>query len=127
MKIMAGICKGVPILRIKTERIDGATAPEFRKALSDLGGRGLTSFVIDLSGVGFIDSTGLGALVSAFKATGRAGGVVVSGANQSIATLFRITRMDKVFRLFATDIEAAAAVSSLPPAAPGTLGGKAVP
>lgn len=123
MKILAGHCKGVPVLRVKAERIDGASAPEFRKALSDLTTRGLTSFVIDLSEVGFIDSTGLGALVSVFKVKGRAGGVVVSGANQAIATLFRITRMDKVFRLFATDVEAAAAVSS---SATAPVGGKAV-
>jgi anti-sigma B factor antagonist len=73
--------------------------------------RGVTRFVIDLSGVEFIDSTGLGALVAVLKVSGR-GGMVVAGAQDSVVTLFKLTRMDKVFRMFPSSKEAAAALAS---------------
>jgi anti-sigma B factor antagonist len=113
MKILESTCNGSPVLRVQAPRIDAASAPEFRRLLAELGHRGLASFVLDLTEVGFVDSTGLGALVSAFKLAGRPGGVVISGANASVRTLLKITRMDRVFRLFETETEAAAALVAL--------------
>jgi anti-sigma B factor antagonist len=102
--------RGVPVLKVAGARIDAASASSFRQTLAAFVDRGVIRFVIDLSAVGFIDSTGLGALVSALKTSGPSGEVVVAGARESVATLFRLTRMDKVFRMFPTEAEAAAAL-----------------
>jgi anti-sigma B factor antagonist len=102
---------GVLVLRVTTSRIDAGCAQDFRTALGAVVARGITRFVIDLGGVDFVDSTGLGALVSALKASGQKGAVVVAGARDSVATLFKLTRMDKVFRMYPSESEAAAALA----------------
>jgi anti-sigma B factor antagonist len=112
MNILIGSCSGIVVMRVKSARIDAASAPAFRESLGQLVERGLSRFVIDLSEVTFVDSTGLGALVSALKVTGRPGSVAVSGAKESVATLFKVTRMDKVFRLFPDEAQAAAAMAT---------------
>jgi anti-sigma B factor antagonist len=58
-----------------------------------------------------MDSTGLGALVSALKTGGPPRVVALAGAREAVATLFKLTRMDKVFRMFGTVTEAAAALA----------------
>jgi anti-sigma B factor antagonist len=111
MNIVESNQDGVVVLRVGNSRIDAGSAAEFRSALGAVVDRGVTRFVLDLSSVDFVDSTGLGALVSALKAAGRSGAVVVAGAKDSVATLLRLTRMDKVFRTFPTPGEAAAALA----------------
>ena len=111
MMIMELNQRGVSVLKVAGARIDAASAAAFRESLAAFVQRGVIRFVIDLSAVTFIDSTGLGALVSALKHAGPSGEVVVAGARESVATLFKLTRMDKVFRMFPTDVEAVAAMA----------------
>jgi anti-sigma B factor antagonist len=110
MNISESQVQGATVLKVGVARIDAVSAGDFRDSLARVVARGVSRFVLDLSGVTFIDSTGLGALVSALKATGSSGLVVVSSAQESVATLFKITRMDKVFRMFPDNAEAAAAL-----------------
>jgi anti-sigma B factor antagonist len=111
MKIVEESRDGVVVLKVANARIDAACAPQFRDALAAVVGRGIKRFVVDLSAVTFIDSTGLGALVAALKAAGGTSAVAVAGAQGSVATLFKLTRMDKVFRMFPGEREAAAALA----------------
>lgn len=53
--------------------------------------------VIDLSKVLFMDSSGLGALVSGLKRVGATGTVTVVAPHRAVRTLFQLTRMDTVF------------------------------
>lgn len=54
--------------------------------------------VLDLSGVSYIDSSGLGAIVSIYLAVSRAGGELkVSNAQPRIRDLFRVTKLAAVF------------------------------
>ena len=60
--------------------------------------RGHSSFLIDLSAVDYIDSTGIGALIAIHKrARKKEGGVAVRGLNGLVKELFTLTRVDKVF------------------------------
>ncbi len=118
MNLVEHVQQGITIIKVGATRIDAASAGEFRKSISALSSRGVSRFVLDLSGVALIDSTGLGALVAALKASGRPGSVVVSGARDAVATLFRLTRMDRVFRQYPSEIEAAAALARESDAAP---------
>jgi anti-sigma B factor antagonist len=111
MNIVESTLAGVVLLKVGQNRIDAGSAAEFRTALAAVVARGINRFVLDLSGVDFIDSTGLGALVSALKASGPSGEVVVAGARDSVGTLFKLTRMDKVFRMFSRVGDAAAALA----------------
>jgi anti-sigma B factor antagonist len=67
---------------------------------------------LDLSGVDFIDSSGLGAIIAALKQLNGRGDLVIVGAKPSVLNLFRLTRMDKVFRMYRGEDEAVAALSN---------------
>lgn len=57
------------------------------------------SFVLDLSQVQYIDSGGLGALVAVLTSARAAGGDLrLTGMNQRVSRLLKITRLDRVFR-----------------------------
>jgi anti-sigma B factor antagonist len=58
--------------------------------------------VLDLSGVEFVDSSGLGAIVSCLKRLGPRGSLAIAGAQGSVQRLFTLTRMDRVFPLHET-------------------------
>ena len=83
--------------------IDLHTAPALRAALDSVvaeaaaASPGGADVLVDLSGVGFMDSTGLGELVGAHKALGRAGGrlhLVVT--SDRVARLLSLTGLDEV-------------------------------
>jgi anti-sigma B factor antagonist len=86
-------------------------APGFKHQLIDYITEGNRSIVLDLRAVSFIDSSGLGALVSSLKVIGKEGDLVLSGTGGTVASMFKLTRMDKVFRIFGTTEEAVAALS----------------
>ncbi len=53
---------------------------------------------VDLSQATFVDSEGLGALISAHKAMAQCGGIVrIKGAVPMVRELFRLTRLDQLF------------------------------
>jgi anti-sigma B factor antagonist len=58
--------------------------------------------LVDLKEVTFMDSSGLAALVTAFKTVRSSGGkLCVCSVNQQIKMLFELTSMDRVFEIFA--------------------------
>jgi anti-sigma B factor antagonist len=84
-----------------------STAPEFSGVLAATIEAGRVRLVLDLSGVMFIDSTGLSVLLNALRRVTRAGGrMAVVCSNPTVLRLFEITRLDTTFDLHA-DPEAA--------------------
>jgi anti-sigma B factor antagonist len=68
------------------------------------------NIVVDLTQVKFMDSAGLGVLVSGLKLCSKNGGeLVLVGLTENVRELFRITRLDTVFKMF-PDRESAAEV-----------------
>ena len=62
----------------------------------DAGGR---KVVVDLSGVAFIDSSGLGALIGGLKKARQAGGDLrIAGVGEQVAAVLRLTNLDRVLR-----------------------------
>ena len=69
------------------------------------------TLIIDLSEVPYIDSFGLGVLVSAYVSRQKAGrNTVLSGINPRVGKLFEITRVRDVFLIFSSPEEAVAAL-----------------
>jgi len=87
------------VLRIVGE-VDVYSAPQLRERVVQLLSGGVRHVVADLRGVGFLDSTGLGALVGSLKRLREQDGSlkVVTGAG-SIPQLFRLTGLVRVFVL----------------------------
>ena len=89
----------VLILRVGETRLDAARAPALREELLRQIDAGHSQIVLDLSKTEFLDSSGLGALVSAMKRLGSRGTLAIAGAHGAVARLFSLTRMDRVFAL----------------------------
>lgn len=101
----------VLVAKVLEVRIVAEVAPYFKSQLAEYMHQGNRSIVLDLGSVNFIDSSGLGALVSSLKSMGQDGDLVVSGAHGSVASMFKLTRMDKVFRMYESCDAAVAALS----------------
>jgi anti-sigma B factor antagonist len=99
---------GVTVLAPTVRRLDASVAPAFRQAVLQLVEAGDTRLVLDLRGLEFLDSSGLGSMVSILKALGPRGALAVCGAQGAVLSLFQLTRMDKVFTLLGDRAEAVA-------------------
>ncbi len=82
---------------------------EFKQAILDQVEQGATTVVIDFTRSPYIDSSGLGALVSLGKRLREMGGDLrLAGLNDDLRTLFELTRLDALFPLFASREDALA-------------------
>lgn len=97
---------GVAVVVPAVRRLDAAVAPAFKQDVVALVQGGERRLVVDLADVEFVDSSGLGALVSVLKALGGQGALAVSGAQGSVMALFKLTRMDRVFAIEPTRVDA---------------------
>ncbi|MDP4178211.1 MAG: STAS domain-containing protein [Bacillota bacterium] len=62
---------------------------------------GNINFLLDFSGCDFIDSTGLGVIVSAYKkCVEHNGNIKLKGLKEPVRKLFSLTRLDKVFEIY---------------------------
>jgi anti-sigma B factor antagonist len=90
--------------------VDVATAPRLREKLIDLVNEGSTDIIVDLGGVEFLDSTGLGVLVGALKRVRTLDGELALVCSEPrILKVFEITGLTKVFTMHATVDEAVSA------------------
>ena len=75
-------------------------ATRIRDSLMGYIEKGQINYIIDLGGVDYIDSSGLGALVAIHKrALQRGGHVVIKGLHGMVKELFILTRLDRVFKI----------------------------
>ncbi|NUS73428.1 MAG: STAS domain-containing protein [Corynebacteriales bacterium] len=83
--------------------IDVYTAPALRDQLVELADSGASKIVVDLEGVEFLDSTGLGVLVGALKRAQASGGILrLVSSQERILKIFRITGLEQVFGIAAS-------------------------
>ena len=98
--------------------LDVASAPHLRETLRDLVAHGKSQIVVDASGVEFVDSAGLEALLGgchrATSANGRL--VLVCGPSSQLRRLLGVAGVANVLRAYGTVDEARLAVSGLPAA-----------
>ena len=92
----------VLIVRVAEKRVDASKAPQFKDEITRRIEAGHSRFVLDLGGVEFVDSSGLGAIVACLKRLGPRGNLAIAGAKGAVSRLFTLTRMDKVFTLYDT-------------------------
>ena len=88
-------------------KVDGQLIVGNRQELKDLVfaalDKGERRILIDFSQTGYIDSSGLGALVSISKRVREAGGELrLSGLNEDLRSLFELTKLDTLFAIAET-------------------------
>ncbi|MDP1848461.1 MAG: STAS domain-containing protein [Solirubrobacteraceae bacterium] len=88
------------------------TAPRLAEHLTNAIESGKTAIVLDMSGVEFIDSTGLSVLLNALRFAGqRQGRLVLVCTNPTVLRLFQITGLEGTFDMFDDRAEAIAYVT----------------
>jgi len=101
---------GVTVIDLSGE-IDVSHAPRLRELLGELITAGPGQLLINLSGVAFIDSSGLGVLIAAHRKAQEAGGVLgLADPQPSVRRVLELTRTNRVFQIFATVEEGLAAL-----------------
>jgi len=93
--------------------VDLHSAPDLRAQLGELLTSTSPSLVLDLNEVGFLDSTGLGALVAARTSAGERGGqLALVCTQQRILKLFTITGLNSVFTIHPSVDDALASLAA---------------
>ena len=91
---------GAHVIRVRGE-IHVSTAPDFAQRLTTAIESGRTRIVLDMTGVEFIDSTGLSVLLNGLRlVTQLHGRLALVSANPTVLRLFHITNLDKTFDIF---------------------------
>ena len=93
---------GLDVIRVTGTRMDASNAPDFLLKVEQLANAGVTSLAVDLTDVSFMDSSALGATVSALKKIGNSNSLILVGVSGLVEDLFKLTRMDKVFTIVPT-------------------------
>ena len=94
-------------IEVAEERMDAHNSGDLKEQMLQLFDEGKCNLVIDLSQVRFIDSSGLGALVSGFKnASAREGSLKLCCLQPQVRSMFELTRLHRVFEILPTLEEA---------------------
>ena len=96
------------VVSMLESRLDMERALEFKARVEEVIDGGATQIVLDMSEVTYMDSSGLGTVVSVFKRM-PSGSFNVTGLRPNVRTLFQITRLDRFINVYATVDEAVAA------------------
>jgi len=100
------------LLAVHEERLDAHNSSELKAQMLKLFEEGKSNLIVDLQAVRFVDSSGLGALVSGFKnASSRNGSLKLSGLQLQVKSMFELTRLHRVFEIFSDVDEALASFS----------------
>lgn len=97
----------ITILTVTGDLVIGEPETTFKKAITRLLEEGRVNLLVDLSAVGFLDSSGLGALVRALTLAQKEGGSAkLLHAGLQVRKLLQMTKLDSVFEIH-EDLEAA--------------------
>ncbi len=105
---------GVAILEMSGAIRMGADCQRIEQKLGELMARNNNCFILDLSGVHFIDSSGVGTIVKCYTSVKKSGGFLcLAGVKGMVEGAFRLTQVNRVIDIYPT---AAAAAESFPSA-----------
>lgn len=91
-------------------RLDMVAAPALKALITSAVEGRKTPVVVDLHGVAFMDSSGLGALVSGLRTTRQAGSDLrIAGATSQVLAVLQLTKIDRIIRPYGTVEEALSA------------------
>jgi len=107
MSFTTRISGSVGVIELKG-RFDAHVAPAVKAWQDDSAAP--TRLVVNLSEVHFIDSTALATLVSGMKRCRQRGGdLYLCGLQQPVRIIFELTKLDRAFEMFPTEITAVGA------------------
>jgi anti-sigma B factor antagonist len=106
MTVSADQQESAVVVATSVEALDASNASDFKCAVSKMIKPG-ARLVLDMSGIRFVDSSGLGAILSCLRLLHDQGGdLKLCNLNKPVRALFELVRMHRVFEIFNTREEA---------------------
>ncbi|WP_323032908.1 anti-sigma factor antagonist [Paracoccus sp. (in: a-proteobacteria)] len=87
------------IIRVDEKRLDAAIATAFKDRVRSMIAGGGPQITLDLGGVEFMDSSGLGAVIAIYKAIPAGLRLTLTGLTPNVERVIRLTRMDTVLNI----------------------------
>ncbi len=101
MQIQTETRDGNLVLSVQEPRLDAHNSDELKDYIAKLLEGNESRLVVDLSAVRFIDSSGLGALLSGYKnANLHRASLVLAGLQARVQAMFELTRLNRVFEIY---------------------------
>ena len=106
MEIPVEQVDGVSVAALDVDELDAGNAPEFKRDIAPAL-QANTKLVLDLSRLRFVDSSGLGAILSCLRLlSAKNGDLKLCGLSKQVRAAFELVRMHRVFAITATREEA---------------------
>ena len=97
----------IQVLELSGE-LDYHSSPELREKLAELTGKQARKILVNLSGVDYMDSSGIATFVEAFQKTKRyQGRLILAELTSTVRGVFEIAKLDSIFEITSTVAEAA--------------------
>ncbi|MGR8931237.1 MAG: STAS domain-containing protein [Gammaproteobacteria bacterium] len=101
MKLNLEKINGFDILTVQEPRIDAHNSAELKEYITQMIESGEKQLIVRLDQVRFIDSSGLGALLSGHKQLiTKAGKFALSNIQPQVLSMFELTRLNRVFEIY---------------------------
>lgn len=109
MRIKQDVMGGTGVIRLSGQLMGGPDADQVRESIAALLQQGKKSIVIDLNDVLWVNSTGLGVLISSHILAENQGGTLkLMRISKRIESIFSVTRLDTVFEVYEDEASALA-------------------
>lgn len=113
MKIATKVQSGIIIVSPKGNLMGAPETEDLRNIIKEHIQAGATKFIVDLASVKWMNSLGLGSLISAYTSVKNANGVmVISNVSDKVKSIFMVTQLIKVFQNYGSVDEAIKALTS---------------
>ena len=106
MEIPVDNIGSVAVAMVPIDELDASNAEEFKRDMTPVL-QANTKLVLDLSRLRFVDSSGLGAMLSCLRQlSAKNGDLKLSGMSKQVRGLFELVRMHRIFDIYETKEEA---------------------
>ena len=106
MELLVSNVDGVAITTVPVEELDASNSGEFKRDMAPVL-QAHTKVLLDLSRIRFVDSSGLGAMLSCLRQlSARGGDLKLSCMSKQVRAMFELVRMHRIFDIYATNEEA---------------------
>jgi anti-sigma B factor antagonist len=106
MEISVEKLDGVAVAAMPVDELDASNAPEFKRDIAPVL-QANTKLVLDLSRLRFVDSSGLGAMLSCLRQlSAKNGDLKLCGMSKQVRAAFELVRMHRIFDISGTKEEA---------------------
>lgn len=99
------------VARLRGNRLDAAVSESVKRTLIDMAGAREYPLVVNCSELRFIDSSGLDALLAVLRSV--TGPASLAEVQPIVLQMLKVTRLDRIFRIWRSESEAIAAMAPL--------------